>query len=240
MGGVRQPRGDRARPAGEIVGAAGAVEHERLVADAAQQRRGDGVGDHAVVDERRRDRRHLRPRPAGDDLVGHAAAAQEPLDGVLATAGGDEGGQLAGERVRSDRVVVLQRRLEQRQPADLQARRGRVQGEQRAAGVAVEVGRAPGVVDQRGEVLDLAGGCVGRRVGALTTAAAVVGVDGEAAGQQRDEAGERAPPAVVPGRLDEDQRRPAPGVLEGDAGPVGGGDGHAPVSRPGVPASTPR
>ena len=86
-------------------------------------------------------------------------------------------------------------------------------------------GRATGLRDQRGEVLDLALRGVRRSVTARAPTAPVVAIDGERFGQEWRQPVERAEPPEVAGRLHQEKWRSRAGSIECDLCAISGHDG---------------
>jgi hypothetical protein len=155
-----------------------------------------------------------------DRLGRHADAGEHALHGVVVPAGGDEVGDLAGERDVGGVVVGAEGRLHEHHALDRQPGRGGPQGEQGPGGGAVDVRAAAGLVDHRREVLDLALDGVRRGVPARAAAAPVVGEHGEPPGEQSPQPPDAVDVPVAQRRIDQHQGGPAPGALDRDSGAV--------------------
>src|SRR6185437_12778962 len=189
-----------------------------------------GAHDAAVVGDGGGDRLQGGPEralpQAGQYLGRHPdRAGYEQLNRVAGTARGHGRVQSLDVVGRQRRAAVVdhERRLEQREPRDRQPGRGGIQGQDRAGGEAADERRLAGLVDQGGDVLDLALHRVRGSVAALPAAPAVVGVRPEVVPQQRAHLrGNRRRGPVRRRAVDHDQRRPvAPGV-EADSRAVRG------------------
>ena len=143
-------------------------------------------------------------------------------------------------RRRRRRAQALQptRRLVEDQALDRQPGGGAVQRQSGARGVAVDGGRATGLRDQRAQVLDLALDGIGRGVGALAPATAVVVDHAEPLRQLLGERLGRRPGAED--AADQDHRRPFAEAIEGDPGSVVGDREVGHVSSTGRGAGTNR
>ena len=166
-----------------------------------------------------------------DEGGGHPHQPHEQLHGGAPAARRQQLVQLGhvGGRSRRSAVVDDEGRLVHGEPVDRRSVARRLHREHSAGGDAAHVRPSAGLADQRLDVLDLTLHGVGRRVAALPATAAVVGDHREAIGELRRQLAGR--PGLPPAQraVDDDQRRPRAGALEGDRRSVGGADGaHGP------------
>ena len=187
MDAVRQ-RVSRGRgPLVESFVAGSAVDDERRCGDRREPLDREAGGDARVVDERVR--QGLGGGPPGrvghalEDVLGHADAAIEVHERVAAPSGRDELVNLGTEVLALRFRLEGKRRLQQRELVDRKAIGGGPERQDRARREAVDVGRASGDPDDRGEILDLALNGVRQRVAALPAPTAVVGDGGEVGGE---------------------------------------------------------
>ena len=227
--GVGQQAGHRGRRAGQVVGAAGAVDHQRRNRDRLQQ---SPASSRPRSCSRRR--ASARPRPSSATPASSPSRRRTPggtpmlswnrRDGVGPSSCRDQRRELF-RQIGAWLVVVCERRFHERQPPDGRPASGGMHREQRARRVAVDARRAAGLRDERLEIIDFAIRRVRRGISAVAAAPAIVGIDSELARQQRRQPAERAEVAIVGGRFDEDERRAFTGAVERDAGAVGGSNG---------------
>ena len=161
---------------------------------------------------------HLR-----DHRRRHADVRQEGSQRRVVIAAGEERAQapVVVDRQRCRRGVDAVGRFVEGDTGDVDSARSRLECQGGARRHAEECGRAAGLHDEGGNILDLAGDRIGMDVGAVAAAAPIVCEDREL-GRQRARQGQprRLAVSIVEGAANEDDRRAAANALVGDAGSV--------------------